>query len=206
MSDCCQGKEDDLKGLAQRQSKVLWTVLIINLVMFFVEMTFGLLSDSLSLIGDSLDMLGDSLAYGSTLYVLGGTLKEKIKASQFKALLMFLTGAFVFYRAYEKFMTMEAPKVELMMPVALLVLLANLVCLFLLARHRNDDFNFKSVWVCSRNDIVANVSVLLATGLVFFFQSPWPDILLGLAITVLFVNSALSVFRESLTLSKEAEQ
>lgn len=195
--NCCQGKAEDLKGLAQSQAKVLWTVLIINLAMFFAEIFYGVISESTALIGDSLDMLGDALAYGSSIYVVNKGLSSKIKASQFKACLMIGLGVIVFLRAIYRSVFQVLPEIEIMTTVGVIALIANLICLWLLTRHKNDDINFTSVWICSRNDIIANSSVLVAAFLVFYFHSPWPDLIVGFGITVLFLRSAFGILKEA---------
>ena len=194
-SSCCANK--DLDGLASRQAKVLWIVLIINSVMFFVEFFLGWFSNSTALIGDSLDMLGDALAYGSSIYVVNKSLSHKIKASQFKAYLMAFLGLIVFSRAIYRFIYQVVPEFEIMAYVGTVALIANAICLWLLTQHKNDDINFNSVWICSRNDIIANIGILLAATLVFFLNSSWPDLIIGLVITLLFLKSATGILKEA---------
>lgn len=194
---CCQNKATDLKRLAQRQAKVLWTVLVINLVMFLVEFGSGLRYESLALTGDSLDMLGDAIAYGSSLMVVSGTVLAKARASQLKGAIMVLLGLVVAGRAIYRVFFEADPSSMAMGVVGFIALAANLVCLALLTRHKSDDINFTSVWICSRNDIVANTSVLVAAGLVALTGTQWPDLIVGLGIAVLFLKSAAFVFSES---------
>ncbi len=196
-NSCCGNKDDELSGLVKKQARVLWIVLAINFFMFFGEFIFGWISDSTALIGDSLDMLGDALAYGSSLYVVNRSLTSNIAASRFKAYLMIALGIIVFVRALYRFMFPELPEVELMYYVGVFALIANLFCLALLNRHKNDDINFKSVWVCSRNDIIANTSVLVAAFLVYKTQSLWPDLIVGLGITLLFLRSAVGILQNA---------
>lgn len=193
---CCTNKEQDLKSLASKQAKVLWIVLAINFVMFLAEFLFGWISDSTALIGDSLDMLGDALAYGSSLYVVKRSLSAKIVASRIKAYLMIILGLIVFARAVYHFLFQVVPEVEIMGLVGVIALIANLICLALLTRHKNDDINFTSVWICSRNDIIANFSVLIAAFMVYQLQSSWPDIIVGFGITLLFLRSAFGILKD----------
>lgn len=197
LSDCCARKSCELEALARRQRRVLWFVLAINATMFVLELTAGLLSRSLSLAGDSLDMLGDAIAYGSSLYVVGMGLPEKSRAALLKAAIMALSGFAVLGRAIIQLREPALPNLELMVPTGVLALAANLSCLYALTRHRHDDVNMSSVWLCSRNDIIANIAVLVAACLVFVWQSPWPDIFVGLGITTLFLKSALTVFKDA---------
>ena len=160
MSNCCDGKEKELEKHFKSQSSVLWAVFWINLVMFFVEFTFGVRARSASLSADSLDMLGDSLAYGSSLWALKIGALEKAKSAKFKAYLMIAFGVFVFGSTMYKFFFREVPHFESMGAIGLLALLMNLICLYFLTKHKNDDINFSSVWVCSRNDIISNTFLL----------------------------------------------
>lgn len=196
-SSCCDNKSEDLKALVKSQSKVLWIVLVINLAMFFVEFIFGYYSHSKSLMADSLDMLGDSLAYGSSLYVINLSLNAKAKASIFKASLMLLTGLGVLAESLYSFYNPTLPGYETMTIVAFIALAMNAFCLYLLTRHKDDDINFKSVWICSRNDIISNISVIAASFLVYKYNSHWPDLIVAFGITMLFLKSSLSVFIEA---------
>ncbi|NER83777.1 MAG: cation transporter [Leptolyngbya sp. SIO1D8] len=194
---CCQHKEVALVKLKQQQAKVLWIVLAINLAMFVVEFGAGLRADSLSLTGDSLDMLGDALVYSTSLYVIHRSTKAQAGAALLKGMIMFGFAIAVFARAIYQFVTEAAPTAEIMGVVGLLALVANLICLLLLTRHRQDNLNMSSVWLCSRNDIIANTSVLAAAGLVLLTQSPIPDLLVGLLLTVVFARSAGTVLSQS---------
>jgi cation diffusion facilitator family transporter len=198
MGDCCQNKGCELENLQKQQSQVLWIVLGINAVMFFVEFGAGLRANSLSLTGDSLDMLGDALVYGSSLYVITRGRKAQAKTALFKGLIMFGSAVAVFARATYQLVAGVAPEVTLMSAIGVLVLLANLTCLFLLTRHRKDNLNMSSVWLCSRNDIIANVSVLIAAAIVAVTGSLIPDLVVGLLITVVFAKSASKVLSQSL--------
>ena len=197
MGDCCQQKACELVKLRKSQGKVLWSVLVINAVMFVVELGAGIRANSLSLTGDSLDMLGDALVYGSSLYVLNRGRKAQAKSAFFKGSIMFLSAVAVFARASYELLIGAAPEVKLMSLVGFIALLANLICLRLLTRHRNDNLNMSSVWLCSRNDIIANISVLGAAGLVALTGSFLPDLVVGLLLTFLFAKSAGKVLSQS---------
>src|SRR5690606_26302211 len=187
--ECCGCESKNLDTLAKKQAKVLWIVLIINSVFFIAEFVSGILSESVSLTGDSLDMLGDALTYGISLFVINKSLLAKVKASQFKASVMMLTALVVLGRAILTLINQKVPAHEVMGIMSALALGANLVCLWLLSKHKNDDINFSSVWLCSRNDIITNTSVIAASVLVFYTQSIWPDVLVGLGITLLVGKS-----------------
>ena len=198
MSDhCCEKKSCELEKMTKRQSKVLWIVLGVNAVMFVVELFAGIESKSLSLIGDSLDMLGDAIVYGISLYVINKGTKLQAQSSLLIGCMMFLSAVAVFAQATYQAFVRTTPEFQLMSTVALIALGANLLCVYLLARHRNDNINMSSVWLCSRNDIIANISVVAAAGLVFLTGSFWPDLLTGLMLTFLFAKSAGTVLSKS---------
>ncbi|MGB3692246.1 MAG: cation transporter [Spirulinaceae cyanobacterium] len=194
---CCQHKAKELEKLQQRQSKVLWIILVINAVMFVVEFSGGIKAASLSLTGDSLDMLGDALVYGCSLYVIKKGKKAQAQSAILKGGIMFLTAIAVFARATYQLFAQTVPTVQLMGEIGILALGANLICFLLLIRHRNDNINMSSVWLCSRNDIIANTSVLLTAGLVLLTSSFWPDFILGLLLTVVFAQSAGKVLTQA---------
>lgn len=197
MDDCCQTKAQELTELRGTHKNVLVAVLVINAVLFIVEAAAGLLANSTALLADSLDMLGDSLVYGFSLYVLWGSAAWKAKAALLKGAIMALFGAGVLLEVIYKTISGIVPSAETMGIIGALVLLGNGICFLLLFRHRADDLNMRSTWLCSRNDIIANLSVLAAAIGVKVFAASWPDILVGAAIAALFLKSAFTVLRES---------
>lgn len=198
MNDCCNDKACEIEALHGRQRSTLLIVLAINAVMFAVELTAGLLAGSVSLVADSLDMLGDALVYGFSLYVIARGARMKAMAALVKGGIMAAFGLFVLGQAVYRILVPQLPVVEAIGAIGLLALAANALCLALLWRHRADDLNMHSVWLCSRNDIIANLSVLVAALGVWLTGSGWPDILVGLALALLFLRSALQVLRASL--------
>ena len=197
MDACCEQKTEEIKTLRDEHRKVLIVVLVINAVLFVVEAGAGLLAHSTALLADSLDMLGDSLVYGFSLYVLWRSAEWKAIAAVLKGIVMAAFGIGVLAEAVYKVTAAVVPVAETMGIIGLLVLLGNGLCFLLLFRHRSDDLNMRSTWLCSRNDIIANLSVLLAAAGVRIFDSGWPDMLVGAAIAGLFLRSALTVLQES---------
>lgn len=205
MADCCNDKACEIDALRSRQSSTLKIVLAINAVMFVVELTAGLIGHSVSLVADSLDMLGDALVYGFSLYVVARGAAMKARAALLKGGIMAAFGLFVLGQAIYRIVFPQLPVYEAIGIVGLLALAANGACFFLLWRHRADDINMSSVWLCSRNDIIANTSVLFAAAGVWITHSGWPDILVGLALAALFLRSALFVLREAIRELKAAQ-
>jgi Co/Zn/Cd efflux system component len=179
---------------------VLW----INLVMFAIEAGGGLLARSTALFADSLDMLGDAIVYGFSLYVVARGPRWQARAALVKGLLMATLGAGVLVQAAVKTVHGLTPAVELMGWLGLLALLANLVCLGLLRSRREDDINMRSAWICSRNDVIGNVAVLVAAAGVALTGSAWPDIAVGLTVAGYVSYSATQVIREALRQSVSA--
>ncbi len=172
MDSCCDHKSGELAQLRASQSRVLYIVFAINAVMFLVEFTAGWVASSTALLGDSLDMFGDASVYALTLFVLDRSRRARAGAALFKGGFMLLFGV--------------------------VALVANGICFAMLYRHRADDLNMRSTWLCSRNDLVANSSVIAAAGLVALSGTLWPDILVGLAIAALFLHSAWQVIRDGI--------
>jgi Co/Zn/Cd efflux system component len=197
MDDCCIDKSCAVERLSERQAATLRLVLLVNAGMFVVELVSGLLAGSVALLADSLDMLGDALVYGFSLYVVARGPVWKARAAVAKAAVMGLFGAFVFGQLVYKLLYPQLPTFETMGAVGALALAANGACFAVLWRHRAEDINMRSVWLCSRNDLIANVSVLLAAWVVWMTLSPWPDIAVGALICVLFLRSAFLVARDA---------
>ena len=198
MVDCCEDKSCEVSALRERHRNVLWVVLWTNAVMFLVEMWAGLLAHSTALLADALDMLGDALVYGFSLFVLGRSARWQAGASVGKGAFMFVFGFAVLGEAAYKLVHPVMPGVAAMGVIGAVALAANLYCFVLLVGHRGDNLNMSSTWLCSRNDLVANVSVLAAAAASYFFQSQWPDVAIGVAIAALFLGSALRVLRQAL--------
>jgi cation diffusion facilitator family transporter len=172
-------------------------VLAINLGLFIVEIVAGILARSTALLGDSLDMLGDTLVYGFSLYVLDRSARWKARAALSKGVIMLAFGFAVLAEVVYKLLIPTIPIAQTMGVIGLVALLGNAICFWLLYRHRSDDLNMRSTWLCSRNDLLANTAVLAAAGGVAITGSPWPDVLVGGAIAALFVQTASTVVRAS---------
>jgi len=199
MDECCEAKATELTALRVRQGRVLAIVLVVNLVMFCVEFGAGLIAGSTALLGDSLDMLGDSFVYGFSLFVLHRSMAWRARAALAKGVIMAAFGVGVLVEAGLRLRAGVPPVVPAMLAIGLLALAANGFCFALLWRHRADDINLRSTWLCSRNDLISNGAVLVAALLVAWSKSFWPDVIVGVGIAALFLRTSVSVLRESLT-------
>ena len=196
-NNCCEKKICEITALRDKHKRVLWIVLGLNATMFFVEGIAGFMAHSTALLADALDMLGDSLVYAFSLFVLARSARWQAGAALFKGAFMLLFGIGVLGEAVYKIIYPVMPVVETMGIVGALALAANLACFFLLYAHKSDNINMSSTWLCSRNDLIANVGVLLAAGASYLLLSRWPDIIVGALIAGLFVHSAIGIIRQA---------
>jgi Co/Zn/Cd efflux system component len=206
MAGCCEDKACALEQLRERQSGTLKVVLAINAVMFVVVLAAGLYARSTAVLADSLDNLGDALTYGLSLYAVGRGERAKGWVAMFKALLILSAGLFVAGQIAYKLVHPELPLFATMGAIGVLALAANATCLALLWKHREEDVNMSSVFECSRNDIASNIAVIVAAGLVWALGSPWPDLVIGALLALMFLRSALRVFRGALDAIRLAPQ
>jgi len=197
MSACC-GNEALEQGHKLRRATLV-TVLWINIVMFIVEFVAGFLADSTGLLADSADNLGDALTYGLSLYVIGRSLRWRSGAALLKGGIQIAFGLGIAGTIVYKTVYGFQPLAPAMGIVAGLALVANLVCFTLLIKHRGEDINMRSVWLCSRNDVIGNLGVLVAAGLVALTNAFWPDVAVGSVLAALFIWTGIGVIRESLS-------
>lgn len=199
MDDCCSRKGAELERLALQadQRRVLLVVLAINATMFVAEFGAGIAAGSSALMADAVDMLGDALVYAVSLFALQRSAQWKAGAAMFKGVFILLMGIGIAVDVAIKAVAGVPPLTGLMVLFGALALVANLVCLRLLWRFRAQDVNMASTFECSRNDVLSNCGVLLAAGLVALTASPWPDLVVGAAIALLFLRSAFSVIRDA---------
>jgi len=187
-----------------RFRRILWLALAVNAAMFLVEIVASWLSGSMALQADALDFLGDSFNYAISLAVLGMGLAVRARAAWLKGACMGLFGLWVLASTAWRVLHGTAPDAALMGGVGVLALAANVGVAALLFRYRGGDSNMRSVWLCSRNDALANVAVILAAGGVFATASPWPDLLVAAVIASLALHSSLDVLRHSRADMREA--
>jgi Co/Zn/Cd efflux system component len=195
-ASCCGGPPPNVD--LQRRTKyrrVLWTVLAINAAMFVGEIVAGLLAGSVSLQADALDFLGDAANYGISLFVVGMALRYRAMAALIKGTSMGLFGIWVAVTTLMQFMGGEVPDAATMGIVGTVALVANVVCAGLLYAYREGDANMRSVWICSRNDALGNVAVLLAAAGVFGTSQGWPDAVVGGIMAALALQGAVVTLR-----------
>jgi Co/Zn/Cd efflux system component len=194
--DCCNHvNKVEIKHDDKKLRNVILIALILNLAMFFVEMFYGVISNSLSLKADAIDFFGDSANYFVTLFVLNSSILIRARASILKAVSMLAFGLWVMVEGLLKFYSQELPNSTIMTWVGIAALLINIFVALMLYRYRNGDSNMQSVWLCSRNDAIGNVAVIVASAAVFYTSSKWPDLIVALFMAVLAIKSAVSIIK-----------
>ena len=193
MADCCDDKACALVALRERQSGTLKAVLAINAVMFVVEAAGGILASSTALLSDSLDNLGDAATYALSLYAVAQGARVKAKVALVKGGLILLAALAVIAQVGWRLAHPAVPDFEAMGALSLLALAANAACLALLWKHRQEDVNMSSVVECSRNDIASNLAVTAAAAGVWLAGAGWPDLVVGVALAILLLRSAIRV-------------
>lgn len=197
--DCCSAKGVELERLARQaeQRRVLVIVLIINAAMFVAEFGAGLIAGSAALMADATDMLADAFVFGLSLYAIARSDRWKAGVAAFKGALILVLGLGILVNAALKIQSGVPPSSILMLVFGGAALVANIISVALLWRFRGQDVNMASTFECSRNDVISNTGVLIAAGLVAVTSSPWPDVVIGLAMAAIVLRSAFRVLNDS---------
>lgn len=204
MAGCSHETQFDGASAAYKQR--LWIVIALNAAMFAVEMTAGQVARSQAMQADALDFFGDALTYGLSLAVIGASLRTRSLVAMGKGVSLLLMGLFVFGSTVYRVFFLGVPQAEVMGVVGLMALAANLASVLLLVKFKDGDANVRSVWLCSRNDAIGNVAVMLAAGGVWGLQSGWPDLIVALGMAGLFLSSAVQIMRQAWAEQRAAMQ
>jgi len=174
------------------QSKLLWTVLAINLGFFLIEITTGLLSRSMGLVADSLDMLADASVYGLSLWAVGSTVARKKSVAKFSGIIQFVLAGLGIIEVIRRFILSDTlPDFRMMIVVSILALIANSVCLYLLQKSKSDEAHMKASMIFTSNDVIINCGVILAGILVLVTESKYPDLIIGGIVFLIVVRGAI---------------
>lgn len=202
-SQCCSEKKFDV--VSDRYKRILWVVIGLNATMFGVEMTAGLFSQSQALQADALDFLADSVTYALSLWVIGKSVNLRILVAMLKGISLSLMGAWVLLSTFYQMTGTHSPEPVTMSGVAVAALMVNVLSVILLISYKDGDANVRSVWLCSRNDAIGNVAVILAASGVWATQSGWPDLIVAMLMAGLFLSSSLQIIRQTLTERREVK-
>lgn len=198
MSDCCNGGcSSGQAPVDPRYRRALKFALVINSIMFAVEMTSGIRADSVSLLADAVDFLGDAGNYALSLYVLSMGLMWRSRAALFKGVTMGAYGVFVLAKAAWSFKAGMVPEALTMSAIGALAFAANGIVAIMLYAFRSGDANMRSVWLCTRNDMIGNLAVILAAAWVHGTQAGWPDLLVACVMGFLGLSAAATVIRQA---------
>lgn len=192
---CCSTDETDV--LRERYGRILWIVLALNAVMFLVEGAASLHAESVSLAADALDFFGDSVNYAASLFLLGAAAPARSWLALVKGALMGAFGLGILAVAVHNAINGSSPEPLTMGVVGFLALMANAAVFALLWRFRRGDSDMEAVWLCSRNDVIANLAVLAAALGVFGSDAAWPDLVVGAVVAVVALQASFKVLRRS---------
>lgn len=198
MSVHCCGHEPQFDGADPKFRRALVIVIVINLAMFAVEMVAGHLARSQALQADALDFFADGVTYSISLIVIGMSLRVRAMAAFGKGISLFLMALWVLGSTLYKIWNQALPEAEIMGLIGFMALAANIISVLLLMKWRDGDSNIRSVWLCSRNDAIGNVVVMLAALGVFGTGTAWPDLLVAALMAGLFLSSSWQILRQSL--------
>ena len=193
MSGC--GCEVDIKN--KSESRVLIILLLINAAMFVIEISAGLIAQSTGLIADSMDMLADASVYAISLYAVGRSLAVKNHAAYISGIMQIILGLLVLADIIRRFIYGSEPESSLMMLFGVIALIANTACLLLIAKHRKGEVHMRASWIFSKNDVIANLGVIISGGLVAWLASPYPDLIIGLIIVIIVIRGGVLIIHDS---------
>jgi Co/Zn/Cd efflux system component len=185
-------------GMSDDYKRRLWLVIAINAIMFAVEMIAGTIAGSQALKADALDFLADTLTYGVSLAVIGMSIQVRSTAALAKGVSLLLMGLWVFGSTIWSVFILNVPAAPIMASIAIAALIANAASVALLAKYAEGDANVRSVWLCSRNDMIGNVFVVIAALGVWGTDTAWPDLIVAGFMAALFLQSATRIIKQSL--------
>lgn len=190
MSDCnCSVEVND-----DSQKKTLYWLITINGLVFIVEFSVGWLADSSALLADSFDMLADAVVYGIGLYAVGKTLSIKANAALTSSYFQTCLGALIILDIVRRILLGSNPASPLMIIMGCLALIANIICLLIIQKHKDGEVHMRASWIFSTNDVIANLGIILSGVLVWMLDSRWPDIIIGLFISFIILRGARLIY------------
>jgi cation diffusion facilitator family transporter len=193
--DHCNNSEQS--DVSAEYRKVLWICLVANAVMFVAQMIASYAAHSVSLLANSADFFSDAANYGISLYVLNLSLRQKAKASLFKGVSLGLVGLWVAFETLHHALKPELPEPLIMAAISVVALVVNVGCAMLLYKYRGGDSNRESVWICSRNDAIGNIAVMIAAAGVFASSTIWPDIIVAAILGWLAISGAIRIIKSA---------
>ncbi len=180
-----------------RERQTLVRLLLVNGVMFLLEVVVGWLAQSTAVLADSLDMLADASVYAVALYAVGKATAVKARAAHISGLLQIALGLLVLADIARRALLGSEPVSWLMIGMGSVALVANVYCLVLIARHRQGEVHMRASWIFSKNDVIANVGIIVGGLLVMWLQSPWPDLVIGSIIALIVLRGGVHILTDA---------
>jgi cation diffusion facilitator family transporter len=193
MADC--GCEIEINN--RLEGRVLKILLGINAFMFIAEITLGILSESTALIADSLDMLADATVYGIALYAVGRSPLVKIRAAHISGVFQVLLGVLVFADVVRRLIYGSEPESLLMIFVGMVALVANVTCLILISKYKEGEVHMRASWIFSKNDVIANLGIIVSGGFVYLLDSRFPDLIIGMIISIVVIRGGIQIIKDA---------
>jgi cation diffusion facilitator family transporter len=181
----------------QEQQKVLVWLLLINAIMFVIELITGVIAESTGLIADSLDMLADATVYGIALYAVGHSVLAKAKAAHISGIFQIVLALGILFDVVRRWYVGSEPQSDLMMIMGFVALCANVLCLKLLSTHRDGEVHMRASWIFSKNDVIANIGVIISGFMVYLLQVRWPDLIIGMLITLIVLRGGIMIVKDA---------
>ena len=181
----------------KNEIRVLIILLCINALMFFIEITLGIFSESTALIADSLDMLADATVYGIGLYAVGGSGLIKIRAAHISGIFQIILGLSVSLDAIRRLIWGSEPESNMMIIIGIGALIANLICLSLISKHKQGEIHMRASWIFSKNDVLANVGIIISGSLVYLLDSRFPDLIIGMIISIIVIHGGIIIIKDA---------
>ncbi len=181
-----------------KEKKLLWTVLLINLSLFILEIIAGFISESMGLVADSLDMLADAMVYGLSLYAVGHLASKKKQIAKMSGYFQMALALFGIIEVIRRFLGIEeVPEFQLMIIISLFALVGNAVSLYLLQKSKSNEVHMQASVIFTSNDVIVNIGVILAGAIVYFTNSKYPDLIVGSIVFVLVAKGAIRILKLS---------
>lgn len=179
------------------QKRVLYWLLAINAAMFIIELAVGLVADSTALIADSMDMLADAVVYAIGIYAVGKSIIHKANAAKVSGYFQLMLGVIILIDIIRRSIMGSEPVSYLMMGMGAVALVANVICLLIIRKHKDGDVNMRASWIFSANDVIANMGVIAAGVLVLWLDSRLPDLIIGMIVSIVVLRGAWMILKDA---------
>jgi Co/Zn/Cd efflux system component len=194
---CGCGHAAPFDGATPEYRRILAWVIAINLIAFVVVSGGGLLAGSASVAANALDFLADGATYAISLWAIGKSVGVRSATAMVKGASLAVLGLAVLGFAVWRAISGAPPEGFTISSLGAFGVAANLLAAFLLAKYRDGDANVRSVWLCTRNDVIQCVAIIVTGGLVWLTGSRWPDVIVGVVLAVVFLQSAWSIIAQA---------